>query len=117
MKKLQIFITVLLLAATAKAQETVYPSGKQTQAILITNGLIHVGNGQVFDRTSILIQDGKITAVGTNVTAPAGASYGTGTGKDSSVTVLPVSAGTYTITFTYTVCGETVTKTFTLGVG
>lgn len=51
------------------------------------------------------------------VTAPAGASYGAATGSDGSVTVLPVSGGTYTITFTYTVCGKTVTKTFTLGIG
>jgi len=51
------------------------------------------------------------------VTAPAGASYGTSTAKDGGVTILPVSSGTYTVTFTYTVCGVTVTKTFSLGVG
>ena len=37
--------------------------------------------------------------------------------KDGSVDILPVTPGTYTITFTYTVCGTTVTKTFSLGVG
>lgn len=51
------------------------------------------------------------------VTTPAGASYGEASGKDGSVDVLPVTPGTYTITFTYTVCGMTVTKTFSLGVG
>jgi hypothetical protein len=51
------------------------------------------------------------------VTAPPGASYGEATGKDGSVDILPVSSGTYTITFTYTVCGTSVTKTFSLGVG
>ena len=51
------------------------------------------------------------------VTTPAGASYGEATGKDGSVDILPVTPGTYTITFTYTVCGTTVTKTFSLGVG
>jgi hypothetical protein len=51
------------------------------------------------------------------VTTPAGASYGVATGKDGSVDILPVTPGTYTITFTYTVCGTTVTKTFSLGVG
>ena len=51
------------------------------------------------------------------VTTPAGASYGEATGKDGSVDILPVTPGTYTITFTYTVCGITVTKIFSLGVG
>ena len=51
------------------------------------------------------------------VTTPAGASYGEASGKDGSVDVLPVTPGTYTITFTYTVCGMTITKTFSLGVG
>lgn len=51
------------------------------------------------------------------VTTPAGASYGEATGKDGSVDILPVTPGTYTITFTYTVCGNTITKTFSLGVG
>ena len=51
------------------------------------------------------------------VTTPPGASYGVATGKDGSVDILPVTPGTYTITFTYTVCGQTITKTFSLGVG
>ena len=51
------------------------------------------------------------------VTTPAGASYGEASGKDGSVDILPVTPGTYTITFTYTVCGMTITKTFSLGVG
>ena len=52
-----------------------------------------------------------------SVTTPPGASYGVATGKDGSVDILPVTSGIYTITFTYTVCGTTVTKTFSLGVG
>ena len=51
------------------------------------------------------------------ITTPAGASYGVATGKDGSVDILPATPGTYTITFSYTVCGTTVTKTFSLGVG
>lgn len=51
------------------------------------------------------------------LTTPLGASYGEATGKDGSVDILPVTPGTYTITFTYTVCGTTVTKTFSLSVG
>ena len=52
-----------------------------------------------------------------SITTPPGASYGVATGKDGSVDILPVTPGTYTITFTYTVCGTTVTTTFSLGVG
>ena len=52
-----------------------------------------------------------------SITTPPGASYGVATGKDGSVDILPVTPGTYTITFSYTVCGTTVTKTFSLGVG
>ena len=52
-----------------------------------------------------------------SITTPPEASYGVATGKDGSVDILPVTPGTYTITFTYTVCGTTVTKTFSLGVG
>jgi hypothetical protein len=51
------------------------------------------------------------------ISTPPGASYGVATGKDGSVDILPVTPGTYTITFTYTVCGSTITKTFSLGVG
>jgi imidazolonepropionase-like amidohydrolase len=73
MKKIIVSIAFASIIIAGKAQETIYPSAKQTQPILITNGLVHVGNGQVLDKTSILIHDGKITQVGTSVTAPAGA--------------------------------------------
>ena len=56
-----------------QAQETVYPAPPETQPILITNATVHVGNGQVIQNASVLITDGKISAVGTNVTAPPGA--------------------------------------------
>lgn len=72
MKKIQFLIGLLTVSLGALSQETVYPTPKQTQPILITGGTIHVGNGQVFVNTSILIADGKIKEVGTNVTAPTG---------------------------------------------
>jgi imidazolonepropionase-like amidohydrolase len=72
MKK--IFLSILFFGSLlmAHAQETVYPAPPQSQPILITNATIHIGNGQVMENASILIKDGKIAAVGTNVTAPAG---------------------------------------------
>jgi imidazolonepropionase-like amidohydrolase len=36
---------------------------------LIKNGLVHVGNGQILNNTSIEVNDGKITAIGANVSA------------------------------------------------
>lgn len=66
-------ITVIFLSITAYAQENVYPAPKQTGTIVITHATVHVGNGQVMDNASIVITDGKIAAVGTNITVPAGA--------------------------------------------
>ena len=66
---------------TAIAQETVYPAPKQTQPIALTGATVHVGNGQVLNNATVLMTDGKITAVGTNVTIPAGAQRIDATGK------------------------------------
>lgn len=56
-----------------KSQETVYPAPKQSQPVAITNATVHVGNGQVLNNATIVMVDGKITAVGSNVSIPAGA--------------------------------------------
>ncbi len=53
------------------AQDDVYPAKKQTSPILIKNGMVHVGNGQILNNTSIEIKDGKITAIGNSVAASA----------------------------------------------
>ncbi|MEO6070804.1 MAG: amidohydrolase family protein [Chitinophagaceae bacterium] len=64
----------------ANAQETVYPSAKQSQRIVITNATVHVGNGQVLNNTSIEIKDGKITNIGTTINT-AGATVVDASGK------------------------------------
>jgi imidazolonepropionase-like amidohydrolase len=51
----------------------VLPAEKQKAPIVITNATVHTGNGEVFENASIVIVDGKITAVGKNVSVPAGA--------------------------------------------
>lgn len=72
MKK--IFFSILSFAFLAgNAQSNVYPAPKQTQAIAITGATVHIGNGQVLNNATVVMVDGKITAVGTNVTIPAGA--------------------------------------------
>ena len=70
-KILSIILSFGFLAVNA--QETVYPAPKQSQAIALTGATIHVGNGQVLNNATVLMVDGKITAVGTSVTIPSGA--------------------------------------------
>ena len=73
MKKIFFNVLALLVVITTHAQETVYPAKAQTSALFISNGTVHVGNGQVLNNTSVEIRDGKITAIGNNITASAGA--------------------------------------------
>lgn len=61
-----IFITIYglaLLQLTAFAQENVYPAVRSIQKIIISNGTIHVGNGQVIENGTIEIADGRIVRV------------------------------------------------------
>lgn len=63
MKKIGLPIAILF-SLTAKAQENMHPSPAQTNTIALTNGVIHVGNGQVIDKGMIVFSNGKITSVG-----------------------------------------------------
>lgn len=81
MKKILLSFSALCFLMTARSQETIAPAPKQAQPIVITNATIHVGNGQVVNNGSIVIVDGKITAVGANVTPPAGAKTVNAQGK------------------------------------
>ncbi len=65
----------------AHAQETILPAPKQSQAIAITNAIVHVGNGQVLNNATIVMDNGKITAVGSNVAVPSGAQVINANGK------------------------------------
>src|SRR4051794_38948322 len=80
MKKILTYLT-LILALKVNAQETVYPAPKQTQVIAVTGATVHIGNGQVLQNATVVMTDGKITAVGTNVTIPAGAQRVDASGK------------------------------------
>lgn len=80
MKKILLSILTFCFLA-ADAQETVYPAGKQTQPIAITGATVHIGNGQVLNNATVVMVNGKITAVGTNVQVPAGAQRIDATGK------------------------------------
>lgn len=81
MKKIIYTLLVLGITCTAWAQENVYPAQKQEGPVFIQNGTVHVGNGQVLNNASVEIRDGKITAVGSNLSAPGGATIIDAKGK------------------------------------
>jgi len=57
----------------ATAQESIYPAKAFTGQLYITNGTIHVGNGQVIENGTIEVNNGKIVRVGTGITPAVGA--------------------------------------------
>ena len=72
MKK--IFFSLFSLASLiVNGQANVYPAPKQSQPVAITGATVHIGNGQVVNNATVVMVDGKITAVGNNVTIPTGA--------------------------------------------
>ncbi len=75
---------LLATAITATAALTL-PLRAQGGEILVRGGTIHTAAGAPITNGSVLIRDGKIVAVGTNVSAPAGARIIDATGK----TVIP----------------------------
>lgn len=82
MKKSIIYLlSCLAIGTTLQAQESVYPAKKQDGPVYILNGTVHVGNGQVLNNTSIEIKDGKITAIGSNITPAAGSTVADAKGK------------------------------------
>ena len=72
MKKIFFSIVLSGLILSANAQETVLPASEQKGMIAIKNATIHVGNGTVINNGTILMKDGKIEQVGSNVTIPQG---------------------------------------------
>lgn len=63
----KLFFPLLLIAATAAAQDDVYPAKPYTGRLIITGGTIHVGNGQVIEGGTVEVDNGKIVRVGTDV--------------------------------------------------
>lgn len=82
MKKIFSTLSVLLLiAGLTKAQEVVYPAKENKGRIYIANGTVHVGNGTVLENATIEINQSKITNIGNNITAAAGATVIDAKGK------------------------------------
>ena len=81
MKKIILSFALICFLATVKAQENIAPAPKQVQPVVITNATVHVGNGQVLNNATVVVTNGKISAVGTNVAAPANAKMINAQGK------------------------------------
>jgi imidazolonepropionase-like amidohydrolase len=71
MKKILFSISCLLFLSAVHAQDDVYPTKEYKGRLFITNGTVHVGNGQIIENGTIEINNGKIVAVGQNIT-PSG---------------------------------------------
>jgi imidazolonepropionase-like amidohydrolase len=72
-------MTKRALIAAAAAVLAALPAGAQT--IAITGGTVHPISGPPIQNGTVIIQNGRITAVGANVTVPAGATRIDATGK------------------------------------
>ncbi|OIR07595.1 imidazolonepropionase [mine drainage metagenome] len=69
MKKLFLIIpSLLLLNCFVFSQETVYPTKEYNGLLFITNGTVHIGNGEVIENATIKINKGKIVSVGKDLT-------------------------------------------------
>jgi imidazolonepropionase-like amidohydrolase len=71
MKKILNLIACLFaFPALLAAQDNIYPAPAYKGLLIIKNGTIHVGNGQVIENGSIEVRDGKITRVGRDIPIP-----------------------------------------------
>ena len=71
MKKYLIIVLVCSFCSALYAQDDIYPAKEYKGILFITNGRIHVGNGQVIESGTIKIENGKIVQVGQNIPVPA----------------------------------------------
>ena len=90
----KIFLSVLFLGTVhfAMSQANILPAAAQKAPIVIKNATVHTGEGTVIENAVIVIENGKITAVGKDVKVPAGAEVTDAAGKHVYPgLVLPVS--------------------------
>jgi imidazolonepropionase-like amidohydrolase len=66
MKKI-FFLLSIIFCNTIVAQENMHPSPTQAGTIAITNATVHVGNGNVMEKATVVFTNGKITNIGTNI--------------------------------------------------
>ncbi|MBZ4190479.1 amidohydrolase family protein [Niabella beijingensis] len=79
--KFLIYIGILLLALPVMAQDDIYPAKKQEGVLVINNGTIHTGTGQVIPQGTVVVENGKIRKVSGQPETIAGATVVDATGK------------------------------------
>jgi len=67
---LTLFAVSMMFAPALEAQ---IPAPKQSEPIALVGGTIHTLAGDVIENGTLLFEEGKITAIGTNVNVPSGA--------------------------------------------
>ena len=66
-------VSVLALSVVSGVGGEEIPGREQTRTVVLTNAVIHVGNGQRIDGGTVVFDKGSITAVGSDVSIPADA--------------------------------------------
>ena len=92
MKNILLVLGLMGTMFFANSQSNVLPAPVQKTPIAIKNATVHTGEGTVIENATIVIENGKITAVGKDVKIPAGAEVTDAGGKQVYPgLVLPVS--------------------------
>ena len=73
MQKIFSLVLAIGISSGLLAQETVLPAKEQKGSFYLIHATIHVGNGKVIRNGTIKVTNGKIEAVGDNITVPANA--------------------------------------------
>ncbi len=81
MKKIIFSLIALGAVVCANSQANILPATQQKAPIVIKNAMVHTGEGNTIENGTIVIENGKITAVGKDVKIPAGAEVTDAAGK------------------------------------
>ncbi|MBR9997867.1 MAG: amidohydrolase family protein [Cyclobacteriaceae bacterium] len=57
-------LIILLFTAVTAGAQVPEPAPSQSKPVALMNGIIHVGNGEVFENGMLIFEEGKITSVG-----------------------------------------------------
>ncbi len=81
MKKIFFVMVSLGALLNANSQANILPAAPQKAPVAIINATVHTGEGTVIEKATIVMENGKITAVGKDVKVPAGAAITDAAGK------------------------------------
>lgn len=70
MNKIYFFLILICVSKFMQAQDDVYPAKEYKGLLFVTNGTVHIGNGQVLENATIEVSNGKIVRVGQNIPIP-----------------------------------------------